>query len=77
MTHLLKSIANGKLAIALEGGYDLNSIAISALACMNVLLGEAPEPIQSTLVPQKHCIQTIESVKKFQRHHWKCISEQF
>ncbi|GAN04554.1 conserved hypothetical protein [Mucor ambiguus] len=77
MTHLLKSVANGKLAIALEGGYDLNSIAISALACMNVLLGEAPEPIQSNLFPQKACIQTIETVKQYQRHHWKCISEQF
>jgi len=77
MTHLLKSVANGKLAIALEGGYDLNSIAISALACMNVLLGEAPEPIQSDLFPQKQCIQTIETVKQYQRHYWKCISEQF
>ncbi|CEP18011.1 hypothetical protein [Parasitella parasitica] len=77
MTHLLKGVANGKLAIALEGGYDLNSIAISALACMNVLLGEAPEPIQSTLFPQKSCIQTIEAVKRIQRHHWKCFSQEF
>ncbi|KAK4509410.1 uncharacterized protein ATC70_007761 [Mucor velutinosus] len=77
MTHLLKSVANGKLAIALEGGYDLNSIAISALACMNVLLGEAPEPIRPDLFPQKACIQTVETVKQYQRHHWKCISEQF
>ncbi|KAI8641223.1 hypothetical protein BD408DRAFT_418598 [Parasitella parasitica] len=77
MTHLLKGVANGKLAIALEGGYDLNSIAISALACMNVLLGEAPEPIQSTLFPQKQCVQTIETVKEIQRHHWKCFSQEF
>ncbi|KAI9483581.1 MAG: hypothetical protein EXX96DRAFT_451775, partial [Benjaminiella poitrasii] len=53
MTHMLKSIANGKLVIALEGGYDLNAIAVSALACMNVLLGDAPDPLQSDLYPKK------------------------
>ncbi|MBM6383476.1 MAG: hypothetical protein JSY10_05710 [Paenibacillus sp.] len=75
MTHMLKSLAHGKLVIALEGGYDLNSIAVSALACMNVLLGDSPEPIDSNLTPKKECIETIAEVKKVQQKYWNCLSE--
>jgi histone deacetylase 6 len=74
MTHMLKSIANGKLLIALEGGYDLNSIAVSALACMNVLLGECPQPIQHNLLPKKECISTISQVKNVQKRFWKSLA---
>ena len=74
MTHMLKGLANGKLLIALEGGYDLNSIAVSALACMNVLLGDAPDIIDSNLVPKKECIETIELVRNVQQKYWKSLS---
>ncbi|KAI8327905.1 hypothetical protein EDC96DRAFT_612626 [Choanephora cucurbitarum] len=74
MTHMLKGLANGKLLIALEGGYDLNSIAVSALACMNVLLGDAPDMIDSNLVPKKECIETIETVRNVQQKYWKSLS---
>lgn len=74
MTHMLKSIAHGKLIVALEGGYDLNSIAVSALACMNVLLGDAPEPIDHNLIPKQECIDTIKEVKTIQKKYWNCLS---
>jgi histone deacetylase 6 len=74
MTHQLKTLANGKLVVALEGGYDLNSIATSALACMQVLLGEAPKHIDPLLLPQTACIETVEKVKQIQSQYWKsCI----
>ncbi|KAJ2715095.1 Histone deacetylase hda1, partial [Coemansia spiralis] len=50
MTSMLKTIANGKVVLVLEGGYNLDAIANSALACTKVLLdvrwdtGLAPEP---------------------------------
>ncbi|KAG1217504.1 hypothetical protein G6F62_004419 [Rhizopus arrhizus] len=72
MTHMLKSINNGKLAIALEGGYNLNSIALSALGCMNVLLGDSPPAIENALVPKQECIDTIKLVKKVQQKYWRC-----
>lgn len=74
MTHMLKSIAHGKLVIALEGGYDLNSIAVSALACMNVLLGDSPEPIDPGLLPKRECLETIREVKQVQQKYWRCLS---
>lgn len=34
--------AQGRIVLALEGGYNLDSIANSALACMEVLLEDKP-----------------------------------
>jgi len=39
MTHKLSSLADGKLMLVLEGGYNVRSIAASASACAGVLLG--------------------------------------
>jgi histone deacetylase 6 len=72
MTHMLKSLARGKLVIALEGGYDLNSIAVSALACMEVLLGESPDPIDPSLQPRPECLDVIRTVKYVQSQYWEC-----
>lgn len=72
MTHLLKSLADGRLVLALEGGYNLNSISVSALACMSVLVGEAPEPIKNP-IPRQECIDTIKSVKRIQGRYWKTL----
>ncbi|KAJ2797477.1 Histone deacetylase hda1, partial [Coemansia helicoidea] len=50
MTSMLKTIADGKVVLALEGGYNLDAIANSALACTKALLnvrwgvGLVPEP---------------------------------
>ena len=42
MTERVLSLANGKVVLALEGGYNLDAIAAAASACTRVLLGEAP-----------------------------------
>ena len=72
MTHMLKTLANGRVVLALEGGYNLNSIAKSAHACMSVLLGEAPE-IPAILTPSPEAVKTIEKVKNIQAQHWDCL----
>lgn len=43
MTHLLSSLAGGRVIVALEGGYNLTSISLSMAACVEVLLGDAPQ----------------------------------
>ncbi|KAK3101488.1 hypothetical protein FSP39_003983 [Pinctada imbricata] len=40
MTHMLSSLANGRVVLALEGGYNLDSISNSMARCMSVLLGD-------------------------------------
>jgi len=45
MTAQLRSLAAGRLVVALEGGYNLRSISSSAAAVMRVLLGDDPPPL--------------------------------
>jgi len=46
LTARLRTLAGGRVVLALEGGYDLDAIARSAAASLRVLLGEplSPEP---------------------------------
>jgi histone deacetylase 6 len=72
MTHMLKSLAGGKIILALEGGYNLDSIAVSGLACVKALLNdpiEALDPIR----PNSLCVQTIHEVIKVQSRYWKSL----
>ncbi|KAL0084853.1 hypothetical protein J3Q64DRAFT_1640413, partial [Phycomyces blakesleeanus] len=74
MTHMLMSLANGKVVMALEGGYNINSIAVSSVGCMAVLKGEAPEPIKPDSRPSEICKETIAIVKKLQATQWKSLA---
>ena len=42
MTAMLKTLAGGRVVVALEGGYNLRSISRSMEAVVRVLLGESP-----------------------------------
>ncbi|KAI9008740.1 histone deacetylase-like protein 6 [Phycomyces nitens] len=75
MTHMLMSLANGRIVMALEGGYNLESIAVSSAGCMSVLMGEAPEPIRLDSRPSKICKETVSTIKKLQATHWKSLVE--
>jgi len=44
MTAMLRTLALGRLVLALEGGYDLGAISTSAAASLRILLGEEPPP---------------------------------
>ncbi|KAI7883604.1 hypothetical protein K492DRAFT_205271 [Lichtheimia hyalospora FSU 10163] len=72
MTHMLKSLANGRLVLALEGGYNLEAISKSAAACMEVLVGEAPHLPEITQ-PTDQCIKLIKRIKRIQQDHWRCF----
>ncbi|KAH3670322.1 hypothetical protein WICMUC_004891 [Wickerhamomyces mucosus] len=72
MTHLLKSLAKGNLVVVLEGGYNLDSIAISALAVAKVLIGEPPDELQ-TKIPKIEAVETIDEVIRVQSKHFKIL----
>ncbi|KAK9470821.1 uncharacterized protein V1510DRAFT_244261 [Dipodascopsis tothii] len=72
MTHQLKSLANGRLAVALEGGYNLDSTANSALAVTKVLLGEAP-PTLSSVYAQPDAVEVVDRVVRTQAKYWQCM----
>ncbi|KAL9606962.1 MAG: hypothetical protein Q9167_008075, partial [Letrouitia subvulpina] len=73
MTHMLMPLASGKLAVCLEGGYNLKSISKSALAVTRTLMGEAPDRISSTK-PTASGQATVDMVKAYQARFWTSLT---
>lgn len=62
----LTDLAKGRVILVLEGGYNLNSIAESYLACLHVLLGDSLQ--ESPLIPKTKPLQsTWYLLKKVRR----------
>ncbi|KAF9434643.1 Histone deacetylase hda1 [Entomortierella beljakovae] len=74
MTHMLKSMAGGKIILALEGGYNLDSIAVSGLACAKALLNDPIRPL-GPITPNAQCVETIHDVIEVQSKYWKCLPQ--
>jgi histone deacetylase 6 len=72
MTHMLMSLADGKVVACLEGGYNLRSIAKSALAVTRTLMGEPPPRI-SDLEPSLSGVATVRTVISEHSKYWKCL----
>ncbi|KAK0504659.1 histone deacetylase complex protein [Armillaria luteobubalina] len=72
MTHMLSGLASGKVVVALEGGYNINAIAKSALAVTQVLLGEAP-PELLPMTAGESATETVWLVAKEQSKYWKSV----
>lgn len=69
MTHLLTSLAGGKVAVLLEGGYNLHSISVSMTACVRALLGDPlPPPKIGTVDPE--AASAIQRVIKYHLPYW-------
>ncbi|CCD25841.2 histone deacetylase HDA1 NDAI_0G00650 [Naumovozyma dairenensis CBS 421] len=78
MTHMLKSLARGNMAVVLEGGYNLDSIAISALSVAKILIGEPPDELPDvTRDPKPEVIEMIDKVLRIQSKYWKCFKSKF
>lgn len=72
MTHMLMSLAKGKVAVCLEGGYNLQAISASALAVAQTLMGE---PLPRLELPNisKEAARTLARVQAFQAPYWECM----
>lgn len=72
MTHMLSSLANGRMVVALEGGYSLEALERSALAVTKILLGEAP-PEMEPMTASEVATETIWQVAMEQSKYWKNV----
>ncbi|KAF4621405.1 hypothetical protein D9613_000736 [Agrocybe pediades] len=72
MTHMLAGLANGRMVVALEGGYNLDSISKSALAVTRVLLGQAPEQLPP-MQANEAATETVWLVAREQSKYWKSV----
>lgn len=57
------NFAAGKIVLALEGGYNFESIAKSMLACVEVLLEDKPILGSSVAYPFESTWRVIQAVK--------------
>ena len=72
MTYMLKSLADGKIILALEGGYNLDSIASSMTACSSILLGAQPPRLKSVKASPK-CAEVVQRVSEVHSKYWDCL----
>ncbi|XP_033607177.1 histone deacetylase 4 isoform X5 [Cryptotermes secundus] len=76
MTQQLLKLADGKVILSLEGGYDLPSICDSAQECVRALLGDDPSPLREEELMRLPCHNAIDTLQKtiaIQLPHWPCI----
>ena len=81
MTHLVTQLANGRVIMALEGGYELAPLANCATACLDTLLtASKPGPnhmegLLRTLKPCQTAQDCLAKVWGVQREYWACLGE--
>lgn len=73
MTHQLTALAEGRVVVALEGGYNLSSISDSAYMCARALRGD-PLPSPDLSAPLRdEVVDTLREVLEVQQEHWSCL----
>lgn len=72
-THWLSSLANGRIVLCLEGGYNVHSISHAMAMCAKALLGDPLPMLQNTRKPSPSCIETIQNVLSVQQNYWKSL----
>jgi histone deacetylase 6 len=73
MTHMLMSLAGGKVVACLEGGYNLRAIARSALAVTRTLMGEPPDRLPEGIEASEGAVDVVNLVIRTQSAYWKCL----
>ncbi|KAH7241715.1 hypothetical protein BKA59DRAFT_210675 [Fusarium tricinctum] len=72
MTHMLMSLADGKVAVCLEGGYNLKAISVSAVAVAKTLMGEPPPKMELPKI-NKEAARILAKVQSYQAPYWECM----
>lgn len=73
-THWLSTLANGRIILCLEGGYNVNSISHAMAMCTKALLGDPLPMLQShNKKPNTSCIETIQKVLEIQGKYWNSL----
>ncbi|KAG7205673.1 hypothetical protein KM043_007623 [Ampulex compressa] len=70
LTHWLSSLANGRIILCLEGGYNVNSISHAMAMCTKALLGDPLPVLDAGQVPCECAIETIKKVLRTQAEYW-------
>uniref|UniRef100_A0AAX7SVR7 Protein deacetylase HDAC6 n=1 Tax=Astatotilapia calliptera TaxID=8154 RepID=A0AAX7SVR7_ASTCA len=74
LTHMLMSLAGGRVLVILEGGYNLSTISDSMAMCTSMLLGDPPPALVTPLPPPHHsAVATINEVIRYHVPYWRSL----
>ena len=73
MTHHLRTLANGKIVVALEGGYNLNSISLSMTMVTKALLGDPMPKLAPYSKPLPSAIASVRDTIRSISPYWSCL----
>ncbi|CAG0912798.1 unnamed protein product [Notodromas monacha] len=77
LTHLLSTLADGRVVMALEGGYRVDGVAESVARCITTLLGDRPPRLGPGLCPDwglnPRTATALRSVAGAQKNYWKNV----
>ncbi|GKA89024.1 histone deacetylase 5 [Tanacetum coccineum] len=77
-TILLKKLmefSSGKIVMALEGGYNLTSLANSVLACVELLLDDKPITESTDAYPFESTWRVIKAVREELSSYWPVLAD--
>ncbi|KAM4020629.1 protein deacetylase HDAC6 [Anomaloglossus baeobatrachus] len=76
LTHMLMCMAEGRLLLALEGGYNPRSLAEGACASLKVLLGDPCPLLPPPFAPCESALDSISGAISVHRRYWRCLQDQ-
>lgn len=69
----MSPLANGKVILALEGGYNIDAVSYCMTMCTKALLGD-PLPLLNLDYPIcKNAQKTMKRVINVQKNYWSCF----
>lgn len=73
MTYWLTNLANGRVVLSLEGGYNNISTSFAMALCIKALLGDPLPPLTSSSIPSASAVETLRNVLVTQMRYWSCL----
>ncbi len=74
IVHHLRNLANGRVIVALEGGYNLNTISLCMSMCVKALLGDPMPPLSLEPPPKPSAVQSIRNVVATHSKYWSSLA---
>ncbi|KAG8439857.1 hypothetical protein GDO86_005867 [Hymenochirus boettgeri] len=73
LTHMLMTLAGGKLCAVLEGGYNLRSLSECVSMTVRTLLGDSLPKLTGEMTPCHSALESIQNVRAAHAPYWNCL----